>query len=157
MTKPLFEIGADGVDAERIVREIRETVARKGDEGVYADARIARAERANLANLRDDEEFLGYYLKSLREAAFVDINDFEIRERRASAAAPLLVKLKTTIWKLLKFYTYRLWSQQNTVNGLMVTGIESLDEKYGAKIKQLEARIAQLEKKPGVSTTNGHE
>ena len=154
MSKPLFEIGADGVDAEKIVREIQEAVARKSDEGAYADARIARAERANLANLRDDEEFLGYYLKSLREAAFVDINDYEIRERRSSALAPALVKLKTTIWKMLKFYTYRLWSQQNTVNGLIVTGIESLDEKYGAKIKQLEARIAQLEK--GSPPTDQH-
>ena len=145
MTKPLFEIGAGGVDAEKIVREIQDTVARKSDEGLYADARVARAERANLANLRDDEEFLGFYLRSLREASFVDINDFEIRERRETALAPLLVKLKKAIWSLLRFYTYRLWSQQNNVNGLLVTGVETLDEKYGKKIKQLEARVAQLE------------
>jgi hypothetical protein len=147
MAEPLFKIGADGVDAEKIVREIQAIVARKSEEGAYADAKIARAERANLANLRDDEEFLGYYLRSLREAAFVDINDFDIRERRETPMAPFLVKLKKTIWGMLKFYTYRLWSQQNTVNGLLVTGIESLDEKYAAKMKQLEARIAQLEKK----------
>jgi hypothetical protein len=47
----------------------------------------------------------------------------------------------------LKFYTYRLWSQQNTVNGLVVTGVEALDEKYQDKLKRLEARIAELEKK----------
>ncbi|MFH0908274.1 MAG: hypothetical protein V1929_05895 [bacterium] len=145
MSKSLFEIGADGVDAEKIVREIQETVARKSDEGAYADARVARAERANLANLRDDEEFLAFYLRSLHEASFIDINDFDIRERRETALAPLLVRLKKTIWSLLRFYTYRLWSQQNNVNGLLVTGIETLDEKYGQKIKQLEARVAQLE------------
>ena len=149
MSKPLFEIGADGVDAEKIVREIQETVARKSDDGAYADARIARAERANLANLRDDEEFLGYYLKSLREAAFVDINDYEIRERRASALAPALVKLKTSIWKMLKFYTYRLWSQQNQVNGLMVTAIDSAFQNYEKHIARLEKRIAELEKRAG--------
>ena len=146
MTKPLFEIGANGVDAEKIVREIQESVARKSDEGAYADARIARAERANLANLRDDEEFLGFYLKCLREAAFVDINDFVIREK-SSALAPALVALKKVIWKLLKFYTYRLWSQQNTINGLLVTGVETLDEKYREQIKRLEARVADLEKR----------
>jgi hypothetical protein len=154
MTEPLFKIGADGVDAEKIVREIQAAVTRKGEDGAYADARIARAERANLANLKDDEEFLAYYLRSLREAAFVDINDYDIRERRDTALAPLLVRLKKTIWSLLRFYTYRLWSQQNTVNGLIVTGIESLDEKYAAKTKQLEARIAQLEK--GKPTANPH-
>jgi hypothetical protein len=75
----------------------------------------------------------------------VDINDFPIRERRATPLAPLLVRLKTGLWKLLKFYTYRLWSQQNTVNGLVVTGVEALDEKYQEKLRRLEARIADLE------------
>ena len=146
MSAPLFEIGAPGIDTARLMAEIEQRVARKAEEGAYADARIARAERTNLLNLRNDEEFLGFFLKCLREAAFVDINDFDIRERR-SAAAPFLVRLKKTIWKLLKFYTYRLWSQQNTVNGLLVTGVESLDEKYRDQIKQLEARVAELEKR----------
>jgi hypothetical protein len=153
MAEPFFQIGADGVDTERLVREIREAVARKASNGDYADARIARAERANLVNLRHDEEFLAFYLRSLREAAFVDINDFEIRERRASALAPLLVRMKQTIWKFLKFYTYRLWSQQNTINGLLVTGVEALDEQYKEKLARLEARIAELEKHgPGKPT-----
>lgn len=126
------------------MQDIEARVAAKADQGVYADARIARAERTNLLNLKDDEEFLGFYLKCLREAAFVDINDFPIREKRG-ALAPALVALKKTIWKLLKFYTYRLWSQQNTINGLLVTGVESLDEKYREQIKRLEARVTELE------------
>ena len=139
-----IEIGAPGFDTEKLMQEIEARVAAKADQGVYADARIARAERTNLLNLKDDEEFIGFYLKCLREAAFVDINDFAIREKR-SALAPALLALKKVIWKLLKFYTYRLWSQQNTINGLMVTGLESLDEKYRDQIKRLEARIEGLE------------
>ncbi len=145
MAEPIFQVGAPGVDVEQLVAEIQATVARRTEEGAYADARIARAERLNLANLKDDEDFLACYLRSLREASFVDINDFDIRERRATPVAPLLVKFKQTLWKVLKFYTYRLWSQQNMVNGLLVTGIESLDEKYQERIKRLEARIAELE------------
>ncbi len=141
-----FTIGAEGFDAESLVEEIRQAVQQKADQGLYADARIARAERTNLANLRNDADFLSFYLKSLREAAFVDINDFEIRERRARFSKAL-VKLKKTIWNLLKFYTYRLWSQQNSVNGLMVTGLESLEETYRDKIERLEARVAELEKR----------
>jgi hypothetical protein len=75
----------------------------------------------------------------------VDINDFEIRERRATALAPALVRFKQALWKSLKFYTYRLWSQQNMVNGLLVTGVEALDEKYQERIRKLEARVAELE------------
>jgi hypothetical protein len=146
MTKPVLEMGAPGVDTAKIVEEIQATVARKTDEGVYADARIAKAERTNLVNLRNEKEFLEFYLKCLRDSVFVDISDFKIHERRRFFA-PLLVALKTVIWKLLKFYTYRLWSQQNQVNGLLVTAIEGLDEQYGTKIKQLEQRIAELEKR----------
>lgn len=142
------EINAPGINVEKLMAEIEQTVERKAAEGAYADARIARAERANLMNLRKDEDFVGFYLRTLHEAVFVDINDFTIRERR-SALAPALVALKKTIWKLLKFYTYRLWSQQNSVNGLLVTGIGCLNEQYNNKIEKLEARIAHLEKQLG--------
>lgn len=144
--KPVIEIRAPGVDAEAIVRDIQAAVARKNEQGVYADARVARAERTNLVNLRDDEGFIGFYLTALREASSIDINDFEIRERRARFA-PLLIRFKKAIWNTLKFYTYRLWSQQNTVNGLFVTGMESMNEQTMSRIKQLEARVAELEKK----------
>jgi len=146
--KPAIEINAPGIDTAAIVREIQETVKRKSEQGLYADARIARAERTNLIHLRDDEGFLTFYLTALREAAFVDMNDFDIRERRARFA-PLLVRLKKTIWNLLKFYTFRMWSQQNTVNGLFVTGLESLHEQNNTRIKKLEDRVAELEKKLG--------
>ena len=146
MSESIFTIGAPGIDCDKIVAEIQASVVKKIEEGVYADARIARAERTNLANLQNEDEFLSFYLKCLRDVAFVDISDYEIRERRA-VFAPLLIALKKTIWKLLKFYTYRLWSQQNQVNGLMVTAIEGLDEKYSGRLKQLETRVAELEKK----------
>lgn len=141
----MFTIHAPGVDVQTVVKDIEETVARKMEEGVYDDARVARAERSNLSTLRNHDEFLEFYLKCLREAAFVDISDFEIRERRRGLG-PALVRLKKTIWSLLKFYTYRLWSQQNQVNGLLVTAVENLDQKYANKIRTLEQRIAELEK-----------
>ena len=139
-----FEIGADGVDVERIMDEIRETVAAKMQSGAYAGAQLARAERFNLVNLKKDENFFDFYMESLREAVFVDINDFEIRERRA-LFAPLLIRLKKAIWGLLKFYTYRMWSQQNQVNGLLLSATEEVDRKYRDTIKALEERIAKLE------------
>jgi hypothetical protein len=142
----LFEIGAEGVDVERLVADIRETVAAKMQSGAYVGAQLARAERFNLLNLRKDENFFDFYMESLREAVYVDINDFEIRERRA-LLAPLLVRIKKTLWSLLKFYTYRLWSQQNQVNGLLLSAVEEVDRKYRDRIKVLEERIATLDSK----------
>lgn len=145
MTEPLFEIGALGVDTEAIVEDIRRTVEQKRKDGVYNDPRIARAERSNLLNLKDEENFLPFFLDCLKDAVFIDINDFDIHERRKFLGKPLVV-LKKTIWKLLKFYTYRMWSQQNQVNGLLLTAAESIESRYRDRIAGLEKRIAGLEK-----------
>ena len=143
MTESIFKIGAQGVDTATVVEEIRAAVARKTEQGLYSDPRVARAERTNLTNL-SDHEFEQYYLECLREAVFVDINDFEIRERRRFFSG-ILVGLKRLIWKMLRFYTYRLWSQQNEVNAILLSATEANDNRYRDKIEELEARIARLE------------
>lgn len=144
-TQPLFEVGASTIDVEALVEEIRRTVDQKRKEGVYNDPRIAQAERTNLSNLKDDEAFLQLYLDSLRDAVYIDINDYAIVDRHPTLGK-LLVMLKKVIWSLLKFYTYRLWSQQNQVNGLLLGAVEASEERYREKIAQLEERLAALEK-----------
>ncbi|MDP6491683.1 MAG: hypothetical protein QGG69_07950, partial [Kiritimatiellia bacterium] len=57
----------------------------------------------------------------------------------------LLVSLKKTIWGLLKFYTYRLWTQQNQINGLLLSALESAEQKHRKRVQELEKRIAALE------------
>ena len=59
-----------------------------------------------------------------------------------------LVAVKRGIWKILKFYTYRLWSQQNQVNGLLLSASEEIERKYRDRIKALEDRLAKLESRP---------
>jgi len=143
MTESMFKIGAQGVDTRAIVNEIRASVGRKAEQGLYSDPRIARAEKTNLSNL-SDQEFDQYYMECLRDAVFVDINDFEIHERRRLFSG-LLVGFKRLIWKMLRFYTYRLWSQQNEVNAILLAATEANDNRYRDKIEELEARIARLE------------
>ena len=143
---PGISIGADGVDAEKIVEEIRARVAEKRAQGVYDDETAARAERFNLLSMKDDEEFLDRYLACLRQVVPVDINDFPIVERR-SAVAPLSKALKKILWKLLKFYTYRLWSQQNQTNGVLLAALETMHRRHKEEVAALRARIAALEAK----------
>ena len=154
MDNEQIDIAAPGMNTEALVAEIRATVARKQADGVYSDARVARAERTNLGAMRNEEQFLGFYLKCLRDAVFVDISDFDIRERRRGIGL-LLVSFKRLIWNLLKFYTYRLWSQQNEVNGLLVTAIEGIDHNMTDRVAALEKRLAKLEgKKPSSEESN---
>ena len=100
MTDPLFQIGASGIDTSRIVSKIQASVAEKMKNGLYIDSRIARAERTNIANLRSEDDFLPFYLECLRDAVSVDINDFEIHERRALFSG-FFITLKNVIWKFL--------------------------------------------------------
>jgi len=150
MTESIFQIGAPGIDTAKIVAEIQSTVAEKMKQGHYTDPRVGRAEFSNLAHLKTQDEFLAFYLECLKDAVFVDINDFEIRERRQRFSG-LFVVLKRVIWKLLKFYTYRLWSQQNQVNGLLLAAIEGVEGANREKIRTLEERVAQLERQAGAT------
>lgn len=143
-SSPVATIGAPGLDAAALVAQIQADVDRKIADGVYSDARVARAEKTNLGHLRDSDDFLSFYLTCLRDAVYVDISDFEIREQRRYLAAPLVL-LKKVIWKLLKFYTYRLWSQQNQINGIVITAVESIEQQFSARIADLEKRVAALE------------
>ena len=150
----VFEKSAEALELERLnpLRGVDEwrlgQIFDDARDGVYADARVARAEKTNLVHLRGSDDFRTFYLTCLRDAVFVDISDFEIRERRRFFG-PVLVGLKTGLWKLLKFYTYRLWSQQNQVNGLVITALEGVEEQSAARIAALEKRIVELEKAAG--------
>ncbi|NLN00314.1 MAG: hypothetical protein GX174_00205 [Lentisphaerae bacterium] len=142
-TTPL-QIGAEGVDVDAIVRELRERVAERRARGEYDEATVARAERFNLANLKDDAQFLERYLTCLRQAVQVDIDDFDIVERRARLA-PLLKRLKRGIWCLLRFYTYRLWSQQNQINGMLLAATEIIATRDQERLDRIEARLSEIE------------
>ena len=138
-------IGAEGIDVDALVRDVRDEVSRKRREGVYTDARIGRAERHNLIYMADSEELLRFYLSCLKDGVHVDINDFTIEDKRSGWKGRALVKMKTVIWKLLKFYTFRMWHQQNQINALLVTALESSYQQSEKKIAALEKRIAELE------------
>ena len=140
----ILSVGAPGLDVDRLVADLQATADRKMKDGAYADARVARAEKTNLVHLRGSDDFITFYLSCLRDAVFVDISDFEIRERRRFLG-PLLVSLKKTIWKLLKFYTFRLWSQQNQTNALLLAAVEIMETRHRREIAGLRERIAKLE------------
>ncbi len=148
-----IKIGAEGLDAEDIVRQIRERTEERRRNGEFDLNAIARAERFNLANVTDDDDFFDRYIDCLGVVFNVDINDYEIIERR-SFITPLLKRFKKFIWNILKFYTYHLWSQQNQVNQAFHSGLKLITDhekgqidKLQKRVDELEARLAALEAK----------
>ena len=146
MAENKIRSGADGIDAEAIIRKIRERADARRAAGEFDREELARAERYNLSTVKDDADFFDRYIACLKLISTVDINDFEIIERRARFAG-ILKRFKKGIWSVLKFYTYHLWSQQNQVNGVFNAAIELVAKRDSEQLKKMQARIDELEER----------
>lgn len=140
-------IGADGIDAAALVERLKKRAKERVAAGEFDEEVISRAERYNLAAIKDSGEFFGRYLSGLRSVVQVDINDWDMVEHRPTPFAPLLLRLKRGIWSLLRFYTFRLWSQQNKTNGLLHSALVLASERVAAENEKLLGRIAELERR----------
>lgn len=154
MNSDVFELDPSLPNAAQVVDDIHRRVNTDIQEGRYDDARIGVAERSNLANIRQEDQFLAFYLRCLHNGATVDINDFDITHDGGGFKGKMMVKLKTIIWKMQKFLTYRMWSQQNQINSFLATAIESTFERYETKINQLEQKVAKLEAESGNASSS---
>jgi len=160
MSEASFTIQTDEVDVTALVEQIRQKVAEKKKAGVYTDARVAEAERSNLTNLKDDEEFIEYYLECMSRSSVVDIRAFEIPDAKGGPMGKGMKKFKQMIWSCLKFYTFRMWSQQNQVNSLQANGIHVIQNLHMKKNEALQARVERLEaalEKAGIELPPDHE
>lgn len=142
------KIGTDGtVDAAAVVEAIRKRAAERVASGFYDMDAIAQAERYNLSALADNAAFFNAYLTSLHKITQVDIGDWEIRERRRSVFTPLLIRLKKAIRSLLRFYTYRLWSQQNRANAIFQSSIALVARRQSEEFDKINRRLDDLERR----------
>ena len=134
-----FQIGADGVDVKKIMQEIEERVARKKAAGVYDKYDLSRIAALELSSVKSEADFLDYSLKVIQHNFYIDIGYFQIYSKGGILGAPA-VWLKKTIWKMLKFYTYRLFSQQKEFNCQVANAICSLKAKVDAELTAIKKR-----------------
>lgn len=147
MDEPLT-IGNDGtIDAEAIVESIRKRAAERVKNGEYDLETLARAERFNISALKDNPEFFNGYLSAIHRVTQVNIGDWEIREKHGGIVGKLLIRLKKTIRSLLRFYTFRLWTQQNRANAIFHSSLSLLAERESDDLAKANARIAELERR----------
>ncbi|MCX6355786.1 MAG: hypothetical protein NTZ78_12920 [Candidatus Aureabacteria bacterium] len=131
----IFEIGAEGVDVKNIMAEIEERVARKKEAGIYDRYDLSRIETLELSKIKSEAEYLNYLIKVIQQTWDIDIGDFPIYSKSGILGKPA-VMLKKVIWKLLKFYTYRLFSQQKEFNCQVANAISSLKNKIDELAKK---------------------
>lgn len=139
MAEEIFEIKSEGIDVKEIMNEIEKRVEEKKQQGVYDKYNLEAITELKIEELKEEREFLDYYLRALKRSWDVDINDFEILPKGGILGRPLVL-FKKLIWKCLKFYTYRLFSQQREFNSQVVAVLEGINKKVDnnfAEIKKI--------------------
>ncbi len=140
----MLKIFASGVNTDSASQEIIEEAAKRHTSATFPMQRLMESKVQSPAGFANNTAFIQALLATLHDTAFVDISDFEIIERRQRWSRPLIA-LKKTIWSMLRFYTYRLWSQQNEINGFLLAALQGIHEDSNDRINALEKRVAELE------------
>lgn len=142
-SRTTFTISADGIDVQKIMERIRERVEKKRAAGVYDKYNLDKVTRLEVAEAKSDEDFLRYYLKIIRKTYLLNIDDFEIPSKGGILGKPL-VWLKKVIWNMLKFYTYRMFTQQREFNLQIVHTLIALNRKIDKNHRELMQKLEQL-------------
>ena len=141
-----FKIESNGVDVDALMKRVRKRVEEKREAGVYDTYNLENLTALAFESLKDEQEFLQYYLRLIQSTCDINIGDFEIVNKGGFLGKPV-VALKKVIWKLLKFYTYRLFSQQKEFNCQTVNTIISLQKKFDKDLAEIRTRLDALEGK----------
>jgi hypothetical protein len=133
-----FSVSVENLDVEEIVRAVKERVEKKKAAGVYDRYNLVGVTKLEVSQAKSEEDFLRYHLKALRKSWEIDIGDFEIPSKGGLLGRPA-VWLKKAIWFLLKFYTFRLFTQQRDFNLQVVNTLQALNAKIEKLSQQLKA------------------
>lgn len=148
-----FSLQIDNMDVEEIVRAVKQRVEKKRAAGVYKKYNLVGITRLEIAQAKSEEDFLRYHLKSLRKSWEIDIGDFEIPSKGGLLGRPAVL-LKKLIWHLLRFYTFRMFTQQRDFNLQVVNTLQSLNAKMDKLSEQIQ-RVLPSEKPPETSDRRG--
>lgn len=152
MEEKLFEVGAEGIDVEKIMEKIRVRVEEKKKAGLYDRYDLTGITKLELENLTSEEEFLNYYTRILQRTCDVNIGDFPI-VNEGGLLGRLEVLVKKIIWKLMKFYTYRLFTQQKEFNCQVANAFVSLRKVMDQRFKEMNEKLETLRKEKSSQST----
>jgi len=144
MQKNIFDIQDSEIDLYNIHAEIALNVQKCLDNNEYQDYDLSKVSSYFLSSIKDRKEYIEENIKVIDTSWAIDINDFEILLKKKGIFALLEFLLKKVIWKLLKFYTFRLFSQQREFNMQMKDAVTVLYSDYQKRLAVIEASIKNL-------------
>lgn len=139
----IFEINVEGIDVASLMEKIRQRVEEKKKAGVYEKYNLENISVLDLDNIKNDQDFLQYYLDVIQRTCDIDISPFPIINK-GGIFGKFAVATKKIIWHLLKFYTYRMFNQQKEFNCQIVNTIISLNKKIDAGFEEVNQKIDRL-------------
>lgn len=139
-----FKIRLSEIDLKSLENNINEKIKLRQEQGVYDHYDLSKVMHYKLLSTVNVKERLNEYLKAVRRSWAIDINDFEICVKHKGFKGLLELFLKKIIWKMLKFYTYRLFIQQREFNFQIANTIILIKEEYEKKISELENDLELL-------------
>ena len=147
MTSPtnnLFKTRETPLDLEMLDKEIRFKIKQRQELGVYEHFDLTKVTHLLLRDIRDPGEFFKQHLAAIIRSWAIDINDFEIIRKEEGVIGNLQVLFKKVIWKFLKFYTYRLFSQQREYNFQISNTLTLMEKYYREKLDSLQKELVFL-------------
>ena len=136
----VFEIRDDQIDVQKIMEKIDKKIEEKKKAGVYDKYDLSQINNLEIEKITDDRDFLEYYLKVIKQTYDIDIGDFEIHSKGGLLGKPV-VWLKKIIWRFMKFYTYRLFSQQKEFNAQITNALISLNQKLDKSLAEINKKL----------------
>ncbi|MEI6971337.1 MAG: hypothetical protein WCL44_07430 [bacterium] len=100
----------------------------------------------SLRSVKTEAEYMDKLTTLLVERSGVAAVDFHV-PRKQGVMGAVSAAVKTFLWKVLRYQHDRMAFQQNCVNFQLTASVEFLRAEYERKIKALEQRVAELEKK----------
>jgi len=125
MQDDYIEIGADGVDVAAVVEDVRRAVEEKRARGLYAERGLDKLPVLEIKELKDNSEVLRSVVSSMDKSAMLDIGDFLIVSK-GGVLGRLEASVKKALWKMLRFYTYRMFTQQREFNLQVVAVLDAM-------------------------------
>jgi len=143
MGESFFSMEGTSANVAELNQLIENSIEQKEKQGIYTELDIAAITKVPFIDIKDEREFMSYYLNVIHKSWAIDINDFEIPQKNG-LLGKLELKLKQIIWKLLKFYTFRLFSQQIEFNSQIRNSLIAVQKEVSQKLSNVEEQLKQL-------------
>ena len=137
--KNFADIAANEKLTARALDEVAQKLEQLENAGVYSRNNLAEKEYADLAQIRNNAEYIEHDLKIMKRSWDIDMGDFEIR-RKGGLRGTLEYWTKKICWSLMKFYSFRMFTQTKAYNLQAVTALSSLNRRLDKIEKRLEGK-----------------